>query len=556
MPPQVIARYPGIDVAREFAVSWGWGIRPETHTIETTVNHPPTADFGTFSLIELNGDGKRLDLYDCRVVRTSYPGDGRLVVHFEDFRWTWATGSIDGDYNYFDPLTLTYRRPTSARELAVLLLGAMEVTRYNVDALPTDAYPRKQWNAANPAQELELLGAEFGLVVAADPVDRRVSLCRIGQGAELPEGPAMRRLPAVSAAPIPSQIRVIGGTALFQTAFTIGRPFAREIDGRLVPLDSVSYKPAGGWSSNAQSPWTFNNLGDGSTVINGERVYHRDLAQESVWRYYELGLPESGWTPAPLVGSPYAPLGMEDMGPFLDTRLEKDSITDARLPIVVRGGNYFEVVDSYNKSVNGEWKGQIQFVDPERPIFRTSMPLFRYAGTNMIPSPAQGIVVVGHACRKFGVQLRYEKWLDNTVPTPAGPLLEYHDDMVREYVSARSTNGGLGNGPATDNVAKCDAQADYHLDALAASLAPVEAGTIQTTGLYLGRSLDGAIRRLVWSGGVNLAPSTTVARNNEPNPFVTPYERRPSIIAAEIAKTVARRARANEITANIRAGIK
>lgn len=552
MAEQVVARYPGVGPARNFQITWGWGIRPETQRIETTYNHLPTARIGTISLQGL-ASGKRLELPYCRVAKQADEGAGVCTIEFEDRRWFWQFGSIDGDYNFFDPLTLTFRRQTSARDLARLCLAAMNEINYNVDALPSNHFPRRQWNASNPASELERLGLEYGCVVCLDPISDRVRLCRIGIGDAAPDGEAIKRYPGIYAPPLPSQIRSVGGTALFQTAFTIGRPFARELDGRLVLLDSVSYRPAQGWGSC--SPFTFNHI-EGTTVINGEKVYHRDLALESVWRYYELGMPATGWAPAPLVGSPYAPTSLADMGPFLDTRLEKDPITDLRQRMVVRGPVYFDSEDSRNKSVNGDWPGEIRFIDPERPIFNTSEPLFKYSGTNFVPSPATGIVIVGHAIKKEGVQLRYEKWLDNSgAPTPAGPQIEHHSDIVREFIAARSTNGGLGNLPDKDNLDKCDAQAIYYLNSLAANLVDLQAETVQKTGLFLDTGLDGAIRRLVWSGGPDVAPSTTIARNNEPNPYIQPWENRPSQVNKKIAEAIARRALAEEKRANRRAGI-
>lgn len=548
---QVVARYPGIDIARDFQVNWGWGIRPDIHKIETTINHPPSGDYETLSLIGLKS-GKRLNLPYCRVQKISQPGPGRIEVWFEDRRWMWATGAIDGDYNYFDPLTLKYRRPVTARRLAALCLEAMREINFDVSALPFNSYPRRQWNSDNPAIELERLALEYGLVVCLDPITDRVRLCRIGQGANAPDGPAVSRFPFITRPPMPSELRIVGSSALWQSAFRLGQPLAREIDGRLVPLDDVSYTPAGGWAN--QSPWSFAGI-QGSTVFNGERVFHRDLAQESVWRYYELDAPSAGISPEPLVGLPIEPKSMADMGPFMDCRLEKDPLTDSRLPILFRGVCFVESQESANKSVSGEWTGDLRIIDPERPIVFTSKPLFRYVGAAFNPGPAQGVVVIAHAIKTEGVQIRYELRRPNSgAPTPAGPQIEYRDDIVSEYISAAARNGGLG-GDAESNKERCDAQAEYYLNSIAAQLTDLPAETVQKAGLFLGARLDGAIRRLVWSGGTDVAPTTTIARNNEPNPFVIPWEQRPARVAQKIAEALARRAKADVLVWKRRAGI-
>lgn len=562
---QVVARFPGIDVACDFIANWSWGIFPDVHVIETTVNHPPSADIGTYSLIALTS-GKRLDMPNCRVAKVSSNGPGTLEVHFEDRRWAWATGSIDGDYNEFNLGTLQFVRPRTAQELATLCLNAMGEVGFDVSALPIDAKPRKHWAAANPAQELDQLATEYGCVVVLNPVTNRVSLCRPGQGAEVPDGPAIIRFPSGVAAPIPSQIRVIGATALFQSKFPLGRPLAREVDGRLVFLEEVSYTPAGGWGGC--SPYSFNQI-QGSTIINGERVYHRDLAQESVWRYHELMAPgtgiANGWddyiraTYTAITGEPFIsfdqlPPWLLDLynldgrqrqfafGPFLSTLLEKDLITDARIQTQIFSASAFDVPDAMNQPAFSEWSGDFVFPDPSRPVIKTTKPLFRYDEGSWRPSQATGRVAVAHAIKSQGVPIRFEKWIDNTLATPAGPLLEYHDDVKFEHVHGDARIMGVGT---TNNLDNCKAQADYYLNAMRATLAPRPGQTAQFPGLYLQAGLDGAIRRLVWSGGPNVDPTTTVARNTEPNPTVIPWEQRPARVAEKIAKMLDRRALAN-----------
>lgn len=552
-PIQIIARFPGIAPARNYQVTFGWGVRPEYQTIETTYNHPPTQRVGSIQLI--SSAGPQLVLPYCRVVRCTDEGLGKMAVTFEDRRWLWRQGFIDGNYNEFDSRTLTYKRPKNPQELAALCLAKMREQNYDISALPTDARPFKSWVAANPADELENLAAEFGLVVVLDPITDRVKLCRYGVGAQLPDVPTIKRLPGVAAQPLPSAIQIVGGTSLWQTAFSIGRALAREVNGELVPLNSVSYTPAGGWSQANVSPTSFGHI-KGETIVNGAIVYHRDLAQQSVYRYYELGVPAGGWSPQQLVGTPYEPTSLAEMGPFLDTRLEKDPVTDSRLPIVIRSGCAFDVLDSKNKSINGEWTGNVQFPDPKRPIFQTDKPLFRYTNDAFSHAPATGRVILGHAITVNGQQVRW----DYRLPVPAAPahsaeMVEYHDEIVREMISLGSSNGGLGNGVAKDNKDEKDAESRYYAQAIAANLVDLVADTIQVGGMFLGANLDGAIRRMVWSGGPDIAPSTTIARNNEPNPWVIPLESRPATIAKKIAEAQARKAAGLANAAKRKAGI-
>ena len=549
--PIILARYPGIDAARQFQLNFGWGIRPERHTIETTVNHLPNQRIGNLTLTDAI-NGRSLTLHYCKLDDVSPRGDGVVEVTLLDRRWLWADGMIDGDYNYFDPRLQRYVRNRTARELAQFCLDAMKETGVDLSALPNDVRPRKSWNAANPAAELEQLALEFGCVVMLDPITDRTKICKIGEGESLPAGPAILRVPGLSLQQLPSEIRIVGGTSLFQSKFTIGRALGEEIDGRLIPIDDLSYKPEGGWQSH--SPFTFTSI-PGHSIINGERVYHWEVAARSVWRTFEFGQPSTGWAPQPLAGTPYAPTSIDDIGPFMETQLDKDPLTGEYKPIRIRGRVYRESQGKNNSAADAPWDGDVTIMD--RGVFRTSKPLYTQGNVAQDFGPTQpvGTITVGHACRKHGVPIRFD-WFQGipTAPPVALPKLEYHSEIVRKYISAASAGGGIG-GAAKDNLAEIQPQMQAYLNAIAATLVDQQSETVQFKGMRIDHGLDGACRRLVWSGGVKLAPSTTMATNNEPNPFVTRWEDRPAQLSKRIAEITQRRGRFDELIEQRRRGI-
>lgn len=194
-------------------------------------------------------------LRDCRITRTTMEWNGsgiEMVCDFQDERWKWAGGSIDGVYNQLSPhmklILYTVRSPT---ELALLLLAQMGVpkNKCTIDLPPgissgdvkkfldtlsgngpnqrgrdgrranppqgagaaqepfkpieldkdgflpvginlpaTGTNPPVCWQAANPASELARMCDDYGRHIVYDYVSGFVHIVRPGYGNTLPQG--------------------------------------------------------------------------------------------------------------------------------------------------------------------------------------------------------------------------------------------------------------------------------------------------------------------------------------------------------------------------------
>jgi hypothetical protein len=308
------AIYPGVRqvIDAGYTLSWGAGAGRLTLTI------PPQ----DLSLIQGTGDVRLTDgnsdvfVRDCTVVDMFAPyGDaGPIILVLEDGRWRWDFGAVSGRWNQLVDRTQTvpvmdapldphgnqplqpppvppgeepiipWTRKT-ARELAKILLAAMRVTKYDIDALDEFATPPVHWDYVNPAVALQQLCADLGCVVAYHPHTGNVLISKHGDGAPLPDGGILNDSQELKARPRPSRIRLRGHREWVQMRVALV-PAAEDFDGTIRTLDTVSWRPLGNdWS--AVMPPHFVNL-PADKFLPGKRTTTDAvaLARKSLWRYY------------------------------------------------------------------------------------------------------------------------------------------------------------------------------------------------------------------------------------------------------------------------------
>lgn len=272
------ATYPGLSGIISASYTLGHGIAPGVATVECA----PVRSFPSLvGPLTLFGGGGSVTFPDMRIdsyrYRRSKQGT-RMVVTLLDKRWRWAYGALFGGYNRPEAdgsiLPDTERTP---QELATLCLQAMGETRFAVGDLPNGARPHVEWEGANPAQELHRLVTSLGCRVVMD-VNGLVSIRRSGVGIPLPSfaGRTIEDSPAIDVTERPQMLRLIGGRTRIQMDFRL-RAVGRDTDGKIKPIDELSYKPANGWER--ESPQFMSGVQAGAA---------RDLARETVFRYYQV----------------------------------------------------------------------------------------------------------------------------------------------------------------------------------------------------------------------------------------------------------------------------
>lgn len=227
-------------------------------------------------------------------------------------------------------------------------------------------------------------------------------------------------------------------------------------------------------------------------------------------------------------------------------RLEPDNRTaasrdkKAKLPAKCRGVRYDERFADRNTLASHPYKGSWG-VDNATKILKLADPVFRFTNADdpSSLSPAEMNVVCAHGVKVDGVPVRYERFRQNNGATyGAGEAIEYRPEIVREIID---TAARLVPSSTLDNLAEVDAQADYYLDAMADLFLPRPAVTIDLAGIRP-FSPDGLLRSVGWSFSTGNPPSTSLAYNGEPNPYVEPWENRKERRERKTADEAARRA--------------
>lgn len=538
-------RNAGQSVGVNFSASTGWGMTPATLTVVG-----PRDAFNTIvdqvndlTISQQGSPGVSAPVafffrdVITRSVDEAEPSDAGLVkITMEDRRWRWQFGSIDGDYNVVKE-DGTLKREKTPRELAILLSLAMGEQGMDVKDLPNVARPRKIWRGHSPASELEQLCRDLGCVVVFNGHRNTAAIRRVGYGAAIPQQPIVSEARGIAMAAWPSEIVIDTSPVLFQRGLLFYEAVGLDTDGKIKPIDQLSYKPAAGWGLT--DPIDFIDI-DGVFTSDGQQVYARDLAAKTVWKWYRLtGLDGGGFCPAALLNEPNKPSSRDDIGPFLDTRLDRDFATDNRLPMEAIGSYYDDRENFENTKARAKVKIDFSINDKTKCVEFTDPVYLLMPEAAQIYQPAQIKIYAGFSVSVNGVPVRFQRIRSITGSTyNAGPRVEIKDEIVREIVEQAPFSQ-----PARDNRAKVYAECDSLLEAMVAEYQKLP--TANPTLPYLADFYcDGILRSIQWDAGSTDAVTTQLAYNGELNEYLPDIRDTPAARAKREADRAARQRQA------------
>jgi hypothetical protein len=548
---QGYAAWPNVRGCISCSYTCSHGISPGVASLIVPPNINPAAvpQFGNLVI----GDGARkVTLRGCRVdsVRQINYGDGYAwLITILDRRWQWRYGSIDGWYNQThsnpDELGLppgeyvvrngiyipgTERSP---RQLMKLCLRMMRVRSYIIEPFDDTIRPEINWYGVNPAAALqEVCSSVNARVVYSAPRDTVIITPLGGKAGLLPTTPMLSNSPGIKFQSRVSAVQLQVGPTIF-TDYLPLEPVGFEEDGRIRPLDELSYQPENGW-------WKYHPEIAPEMVVQGESKdveTSKKLAQQSLLKIFRIKVSS-------------------------DDRLSvcNKVVVTTRQQIYMLGrifsperdikGQYvtkdaFVIGECQNRTIQGGKIAEYEFgsplpiafsVDGERGLVVFSRPVYKIVGTapNYQPMPPQQLYIYTSMHVRHPQTLQYISgiWLRRFGPdTGAPPRHIIRSDLKAMYQAIRNVSKSSGDNlfqlaEIQTNESEVARAADYYMKATQVS-AGGEA-TVRTAtfaGIYP-ISCNGAVHQVTWSVGLGQPPTTTVGVNTEYDYVVPPYPER------------------------------
>lgn len=534
--PTYTATWPGVSSLSNFSCAFGPGIRPSTFVLNTHISAVDLNTLGrraNLSVVRNEGGGPFpvLELTDCMLEspRITETNGTNISLPIKDRRWKWQFGSISGSYNVRQPSGL-HLRPKTPQELAELCLLEMSEIVFDVASLPNDAVLPREWVAANPAQELDRICRELGCIVVLNPVLDSVEIWRIGESRN--PNPMLDNSFRISggsgtySAAAPTFIDLYCGESLFQSAFKIGEPVGREVDGTILPIDQLSYAPNGGWST--EDPNLFSFQFDDSTYNDpetGEQRMVRDLAMGSIWKMYRIEeLAPGGVSPDWLVGDPKEPDNLRDLN-LKQFRLETyDALNgeEIRKPARVIGSRYVDSLNAESSDRFGELDVPFRISNEEGIIIFTDA-VYRYNDRGD-PVASELFLECAFTAGKDGLNHRYTSTRVFDLGLGGGVHPVVRRDMVFEQIERFDFTPELGaqRVGAEDNEILLIGDSQVVFDGEQIKFRTKDSQTMTKAGVHA-VSPDGNIVQVSWSkssGGT----TTAISSGRQHNPYVPTIE--------------------------------
>lgn len=510
---QLYVTFPGIDRVIACEYTRTLGIEPDVALLTCVPQQNPPNMSG--DLVFADDPTEILTLADFGIdyTRVSYTTSGHIgYVVLEDTRRRWKWRTISGRYNIIKADgTVDAATEKTPQELAALLLDALGVVTYDVLAIPNDDRPSVDWQFDRADLELAFLLESRGCDVSLNN-DNSVTIVNIGVGESLTfDIEAVGLGFAIDPPEIPEDIKLICGKSEWQSRL-LTEAVAEEIDGSYVPLDDVSYKPAGGWA----------DCTDDDHFLGIEDEQARALALRSVYKCYQVKSQADGTQDIlDYVGT------IDDISqllPLNNYRLESYTVsgtTVVRKALPIVRGTY-EAQGDPPPGINTEpmtvYGGQFS-IDRERGVVKFRDRVTKYDATLDLRVAADIFLETSYCLLNFDSK-QYERQIYNYAL--GGDLTGSHVIRDDNYVARTIVNydddvDPLVQESVTTNEPALETASEARLISEAARF-QFDVGNSAVYRTIKDINTDGAIRQVTWriDRRIKFRPcTTTVSRNAE-----------------------------------------
>lgn len=541
---QGLISFPGVPptliVSGQFCLSHG--ISPSAGTIRCALGEQLTTTVGPVLLTFGPAGGEptvALEFDDALIINstTSLGGQGIVTtLSIFDRRWMWAFGSISGNYNvrYGNAVqqpgqiagTLDPNLTRTPQQLAALCLEALGEMEFDVSQLPNDSYPEVNWDGTNPAQALGNLVEALGCRVVLQ-LDGSVLIAQTGLGSDLPSGGEEVISVGVKVNQPPDYLAVLGGKTRYQPDLTLV-PVGLDVDGRVKPIDQLSYTPQIGWG---RDDLKHSNV---SAVTDNLDQNPQKLAQETVWRWYQIAAPDVDGSPLTIPGYSGPIRSIRQLLP-IETEMVIQLVTPSgvaqNFPAKVYGTF---CLNNGNAIPNGGWpliyNGGFT-IDTQNGIVKFADPVFLLAldndGVTHLNVPADIYLRTAVSVRDATTWAwsRYALVSPQLAANGTGPAVLAHNEIVLNVIPTYDTTQSP---PAllqiNDSSDACAVEANYYLEAALSDYQVAETKDVTYVGI-IPISPDGLIQQVTWTIGESGA-RTRASLNTEHHSAVPPFRER------------------------------
>lgn len=511
-----VFRFPGIDGVFSGSVTLGHGIQPAVATVEVPLSANLTQPVGTLSLTAPGGFA--LSFPNCRVDKITKTADETFMVTIFDRRWKWRFGEISGVYNQRLPDgTLDPDLEKAPQDIAKDCLDAMGEAGYQVGELPNNTRPEYRWVAQNPASMLDQLCQSLGCAVVLG-LDNRVSLRKLGEGAELPDNPLKDGSDIHDFPIVPDSVSVVSGPRSIEALFEL-RAVGFEKDGQRKPIDELSYIP-GTWDHTSPTGAYYD-------VVDKD---DRELAKKHLYRTYEILKEASERDEQILLDGRRLEIGHHQA-----TKLKHLRFYDQTNRTEVSDSDHeskperSEVTGTYANGAHSHrnYTGRVRAtfrLDVEKALVTFDEPLFMVESSTSSESTVYKPARLFLRCRcellqdTTGHRLRYVWNLPTGERNGTEPQFEHRFDIIpKTTVNYSQTTSGSPI-PVVEGIENNDQEIERDLNSHAQAVVDgfriVPAASRTWVGWHRNFSLDGAIRQVSYRFGEQ-GWFTTVNRNAE-----------------------------------------
>lgn len=424
---------------------------------------------------------------------TRTPGKREYVLKVRDKRQTWKKLALNGRYNYrYRDCTIKPATQKTIDEIADLMLTEAGESPSTSTGM-SDAYPSCDWNNANLVEAMEALQSQVPAYICRAG-DDTYYIDVTGDTEDLSAFEATTPDFAYTVERGPLTVKVLCGPTLYQQFLEL-EAVGREIDGQILPINSLSYTPSGGWAN--EHPLYF----------AGVDIDKRHLALKTVMRMYRVKVQQVSGSSTTI--SDIEQFDLDDvlvsMGGSGDDKVE--------IPCFIKGVFYPYTEHFQNTGTCVHWAGDIKMdrIDKETRCVEFNLPVYK-AGSCI--EPAELYLCTGFRVRNSSTWAFDRKEFTSDRDTGQGEQVLDHPELFETIIEsylADCTNSGS----PTKNTSAIQAEADVYINAWKDHWDKMrDVRDVEYTGT-LPLSLSGAIAQISYRLGRGHPPITRVSQHYE-----------------------------------------